>query len=198
LMDRFFTQNLAPYADTSNAQWSWRQSSGVDPSLSPATLREFQRAADIRDAFFQTGGNTPMVSLSVRPPILPIPGASVRLEMGGTSVVSPAVGNTLGPPAAAAAQATDAPITVQWPGASLRTAISVAVDDSAQPSVLERTGPWSMFRMLEAGSLAVKSENATASFVVGGQELRYRISSGSLRNPLNLSALREFHCPGGI
>jgi type VI secretion system protein ImpL len=55
-----------------------------------------------------------------------------------------------------------------------------------------------MFRMLEAGSLAVKAENATASFIVGGHELRYRISSGSLRNPLNLSTLREFHCPGGI
>ena len=32
----------------------------VDPPLSPATLREFQRAAEIRDAFFPTGGNMPI------------------------------------------------------------------------------------------------------------------------------------------
>ena len=55
-----------------------------------------------------------------------------------------------------------------------------------------------MFRLLEAGSLAVKADSATASFIVAGHELRYRISSASLRNPLNLSAVREFHCPGGI
>jgi type VI secretion system protein ImpL len=64
--------------------------------------------------------------------------------------------------------------------------------------VLERTGPWSMFRMLEAGSLSVRAENAVATFIVGGHELRYQISSGSIRNPLNLATLREFHCPGGI
>ena len=194
LMDRFFTQNLAPYADTSSAQWTWRQSSGVDPALSPATLREFQRAAEIRDAFFQTGGNAPVVSFSVKPPPLATSGVSVRFEIGGASVVS--TGASPAPPAAGAA--TDAPVAVQWPGASLRTAIVVTSDEGVAPSVLERTGPWSLFRMLEAGSLAVKAENATASFVVGGQELRYRISSGSLRNPLNLASLREFHCPGGI
>jgi type VI secretion system protein ImpL len=201
LMDRFFTQNLAPYADTSKAQWTWRQSAGVDPSLSPATLREFQRAAEIRDAFFQTGGNTPMVSLAVKPPILATPGAIAKLELGGFAVVSPgpATGAAAGGPAAAGtAQTNNAPIAVQWPGPSLRTAISVANDENSPPSVLERTGPWSVFRMLEAGSLSVRAENATASFIIGGRELRYQISSGSLRNPLNLTVLREFHCPGGI
>jgi type VI secretion system protein ImpL len=79
----------------------------------------------------------------------------------------------------------------------LRTAISAAVEGSPA-SVLERTGPWSMFRMFEAGSPTFKAENATASYIVGGHELKYRISSGSSRNPLNLSTLREFHCPGGI
>jgi type VI secretion system protein ImpL len=87
---------------------------------------------------------------------------------------------------------------VQWPSASARTAVSVAPDANAQPSVLERDGPWSLFRMLEAGSLSVRGETATATFIVGGQELHYQLSSGSLRNPLNLAAVREFHCPGGI
>jgi type VI secretion system protein ImpL len=184
LMDHFFTQNLASYADTSGERWTWRQSSGVDPALSPTTLRDFQRAAEIRDAFFQGGGNAPMVSLAITPPTLTGPGTSVRLDLGGTSVVTPA--------------SNDEPVTVQWPGASTRAVITAAVDERAPPSVIDRTGPWSMFRLLEAGSLAAKADSATASFVVGGHELRYRISSASLRNPLNLSPVREFHCPGGI
>jgi type VI secretion system protein ImpL len=204
LIDKFFTQNLAPYADTSKPQWAWRQSSGVDPSLSPATLREFQRAAEIRDAFFQTGGNTPMVSLAVKPPALAGAGASAKFELAGAAVVSPtsgppdAGGFFNGPPANAAQPPPNSPVVVQWPGPSLRTAISVANDAGSPPSVLERTGPWSMFRMLEAGSLSVRAENAVATFIVGGHELRYQISSGSIRNPLNLATLREFHCPGGI
>ncbi len=58
--------------------------------------------------------------------------------------------------------------------------------------------PWSLFRMLEAGSLSAKGETASASFIVAGQELNYQISTGSIRNPLNLSTLREFRCPSGI
>jgi type VI secretion system protein ImpL len=33
---------------------------------------------------------------------------------------------------------------------------------------------------------------------MGGRELHYEISSGSIRNPLNLQPVREFRCPGGI
>jgi type VI secretion system protein ImpL len=63
--------------------------------------------------------------------------------------------------------------------------------------VLDKTGPWSLFRVLEAGSLSVRAETATATFIVGGQELRYQITAGSIRNPLNLAVLREFRCPIG-
>jgi type VI secretion system protein ImpL len=44
----------------------------------------------------------------------------------------------------------------------------------------------------------VKAETASATFIVAGRELSYQISTGSLRNPLNLSVLREFRCPTGI
>jgi len=199
VIDKFFTQNLAPYADTSGAKWAWRTGSGVDPSLSPATLREFQLAAEIRDVYFQSGGNMPMVSLSVTPPSLDVPGANVRLEMGGVSVASPAPPSALNFPTSPQPPAATGPVTVQWPGASLRTAISATLG-SAPASVLERTGPWSMFRMIEAGSPAYKPETATTTvtYIVGGHKLPYLIGSGSSRNPLNLSALREFRCPGGI
>jgi type VI secretion system protein ImpL len=64
--------------------------------------------------------------------------------------------------------------------------------------VLERNGTWSLFRMLEAGSLTLRGEVASATYIVGGRELRYEITSGSTRNPLNLAVLREFRCPTGI
>jgi type VI secretion system protein ImpL len=52
--------------------------------------------------------------------------------------------------------------------------------------------------MLEAGSLTARAETASATFIVAGRELNYQISTGSVRNPLNLTTLREFRCPSGI
>jgi type VI secretion system protein ImpL len=199
-MDSFFKQYLEPNVDKSKAQWSWRQNSELARTLSPDTLRTFQRAADIRDAFFQTGGNIPLVQLTVKPLPPALPGA--KLEIGGTTIASPSPPppSPLGapPPPPPLQPSSVSPVQVQWPGGSLRAAISVAINPNAPPSVLERTGPWSLFRLLEAGSLSVGAEKATASFVVGGYDSRYELTSGSSKNPLNLAALREFRCPSGI
>ena len=203
VMDKFFTQYLAPHADTSKAQWGWRPGAAVASTLSVNTLRAFQDASRIRDAYFPSGGNQPMVSLAIRPPQAPA-GWVVKFETGGSVVTSPStpaaspgpVGpRPSSPPPSAAGSAS--PTTVQWPGASTRTAVSVAAEGGGPSSVLDKTGPWSLFRILEAGSLTIRGETATASFIVGGQELRYQISAASIRNPLNLAVLREFRCPTG-
>ncbi|WP_375309711.1 type VI secretion system membrane subunit TssM [Bradyrhizobium sp. A5] len=204
VMDKFFTQYLAPYADTSRSDWTWRKESPVGRSFSPDTLKQFQNAAYIRDAFFQTGGGVPAVSFAIRPPGAPGPGVTVKTEIGGTTIASPTIPGSAPSPLFGGPQPTpppqpqsNSPTTVLWPGPAPRTAISVS-NDTGPPSVLERIGPWSLFRMLEAGSLAVKAETASATFIVAGRELSYQISTGSLRNPLNLSVLREFRCPTGI
>ena len=195
VMDAFFKQYLEPHADRSKAQWTWRQNTELARTLSVDTLQAFQRAAEIRDAFFQTGGNVPMVQLTVKP--AHVSDASATLEIGGTVISSassqpPAFGATPQPQSAAAS-----PVLVQWPGAALRAAVSASVS-GGQPSVLERTGPWSLFRLLEAGGISVHGEVATANFAVGGTMLHYDFTSAASRNPLNLAVLRAFRCPSGI
>jgi type VI secretion system protein ImpL len=197
IIDKFFTQFLAPYADTSRPDWTWRKDSPVGRSLSPDTLKQFQNAAYIRDAFFQTGGSVPQVSLAIKPPRASGSGVDIKTEIGGTVIASPSTGGASAFGAAPPPPSSASPSTVQWPGPSTRTAISVS-SETGPPSVLERTGPWSLFRMLEAGSLTTKGETASATFIVAGNELNYQISTGSVRNPLNLTTLREFRCPSGI
>ena len=197
IIDKFFAQSLAPYADTSRPDWAWRKDSPVGRSLSPDTLKQFQNAAFIRDAFFQTGGSMPQVSLAIKPPRATGPGVDIKTEIGGTIIASPSAPAAATAFSAASPPSSTAASTVQWPGPSARTAISVS-SETGPPSVLERTGPWSLFRMLEAGSLTAKGETASASFIVAGNELNYQISTGSVRNPFNLATLREFRCPSGI
>ena len=192
VIDSFFKQYLDAHADRSKPQWTWRQNTELAQTLSPDTLQSFQRAAEIRDAFFQTGGNLPIIQLTVKPAFTS--DSSVTLEIGGTVITDGSASNGA---AGNNQQHSQAPVLVQWPGASLRAAISAAGTDG-QPSVLERTGPWSLFRLLEAGAVSVHGETATAKFAVGGNVLRYDFTSAASRNPLNLAALRAFKCPSGI
>jgi type VI secretion system protein ImpL len=186
VIDKFFTQNLEPLADKSKQDWSWRQDSQLARELSPATLREFQSAAQIRDAFFPVGGNMPAVALTVTPPVINTPGVSAKLEIDGVAIVSQ--------------QGSNAPVAVQWPGSSGvgRTAITVASGSGGEPSILQRDGIWSLFRMVDSTSPTNQGDRVIASFIVGGLELKYQFSAGSLQNPLALAALREFHCPRGL
>jgi type VI secretion system protein ImpL len=97
----------------------------------------------------------------------------------------------------------NSPVALQWPGAGgYRTAVSVTPTSFGQPigqpSVLEKTGVWSLFRLLDASSPVRHGDRIVASFIVGGRELQYQFAVGSIQNPLLLSALREFHCPNGI
>ncbi|MGY3120218.1 type VI secretion system protein ImpL [Bradyrhizobium sp. S3.14.4] len=131
VMDKFFTQYLAPYADTSRSDWAWRKESPVGRSFSPDTLKQFQNAAYIRDAFFQTGGGVPAVSFAIRPPGAPGPGVTVKTEIGGTTIASPTIpgpatsslfgGPQPTPPPPPPPQS-NSPTTVLWPGPAPRTA----------------------------------------------------------------------------
>ena len=171
ILDKFFTQSLAPYADTSKPEWVWRKESPVGSTLSADTLKQFQRAAYIRDAFFQNGGNLPMVALAVQPPVISGTGASAKIEMGGTPIVSPAATSptsVLGMSSQAAPSVTVAPTNVLWPGPSMRTAISVT-NDASSPALGARTH----------------------RTMVAVQDLGGRVDDGSRRN-----RQRNFHCGG--
>ena len=108
-------------------------------------------------------------------------------------------------------QGINAPSTVQWPGPTGlgRTAITIEGGGGggglfgggapAPPSLLiEKTGTWSLFRLLDSGSVLKQGDAVVATFVAGGRELSYRFNVSSILNPLVLPALREFKCPVGI
>src|SRR5579872_5704093 len=179
--DRFFSQNLAAYADTSKRDWTWRQDNPVARLMSPETLRQFQRASQIRDAFFATGGNIPGFSLAITPPTM-VSGIVAKFEIGGAAATSSNLANPT-------------PTSIQWPGAGGRTVVSLSTDPptpGAQPSEIARTGQWALFRLLDSASVSPRPNGLTASFIVGGRDIQFQIGTGTVFNPLLLPALREF------
>lgn len=196
VIDKFFTNQIAQFVDTSKQIWSWRRDTVVGHALASSieTLKEFQRAAQIRDTFFATGGLFPSMTLTVVPPAIPIQSAApgttstnigIKMEVNGAPIVSAPGGI--------------APMVVQWPGAGGgRAAITVTSDQAQQPAVIERNGPWSLFRLVEAGAPVARGDKVTVSYVVGGREIQYQIGAGSVLNPFTLPALREFRCPSEL
>jgi type VI secretion system protein ImpL len=203
IMDKFYKERLEPYVDSSKAQWSWRADSRVARSLSATTLREFQRASEIREAFFPTGGNLPSFQMIVVPTALSADAASAKLEINGFTVASQ--------------QGVNTPAPVMWPGAGIgRTAITLTLGGasggvfgggffSSGPSapsgeikLFERDGVWSFFRLLDTGSVLRQGDNVGLTLAAGGRQVGYQFGVGSLKNPLILPALREIRCPSGI
>jgi type VI secretion system protein ImpL len=185
--DRFFSQNLAAYADTSSRAWTWRQDNPVARLMSPETLRQFQRASQIRDAFFATGGNIPGFSLAVTPPTM-VAGFVAKFEIGGAAASSSNLANP-------------SPTSIQWPGAGGRTAVSLSNDPptpGAQASEIVKNGQWALFRLLDSASVSPRPNGLTASFIIGGRDIQFQIGTGTVFNPLLLPALREFKCPTAL
>ncbi len=186
ILDRFFIQNLASRADRSRPQWVWRQDDPVARSLSAATLRQFQRAAEIRDAFFPTGGNMPAFTVAVTPLSLSADVSKARLEVNGGVVETQ--------------QGVNTPVQLQWPGPNGlgRTAITLEFGFGTQPIQLEKAGTWSLFRMIDTGSVLRQGDALVVNLAVAGRQLSYQFNVGSLLNPLALPSLREFACPTGM
>jgi type VI secretion system protein ImpL len=144
-----------------------------------------------------------MLTISIQPPPVAA-GITAKFESGGTTVQSPNLPAPAAPPTFGTAPPRPAqpppapPATVLWPGSLARTTVTVQPENGSPVSV-GRDGVWSLFRALEAGSLAVRGQTATAQYLMGGQELHYQITTNSqINNPLDLATLRQFKCPTGI
>jgi type VI secretion system protein ImpL len=175
---KFVSEHLDRAIDRSGSAWKWREGSPLAKRFAPTALADFQRAAEIRQAFFPAGRATPGFSVSVTAPST----NRAKLEIDGTLVTS---------------ESRTAPATtIRWPaeGSRQRTALVVTPPDGA-PIVIERTGEWALFRLLDAGRAS--ADGTSATFTVGGRALQYRFNSSGSVNPLNLTKLRSFHCPSG-
>jgi type VI secretion system protein ImpL len=182
LIDEFSREHVLPAADVSGSEWRWRDDSALAKQLGPKVLADFQRAAEIRDAFFGADSTEPGFSLSVTPPSV----SAATLDIDGTRIIG----------RGRRVSATTAP----WPGPTENHRAALTYRAGRTPAVIERTGVWSLYRLLDAGR--ANNDWTTVTFSLGGRDLQYRInatpaSAGAAFKPLNLTELRRFRCPNG-
>jgi type VI secretion system protein ImpL len=186
IVDKFFNEKLANFADLSKSEWTWRSNTRLGRELSQATLRQFQNAAIIRDAFFPTGGTIPSVSLTMTPLTMSQNATAAEFEINGVKLES--------------VHGIDSPKDFTWPGSITDGSASVNILPEAfgVDSSLRFTGPWALYRLLNAGGMSQSGDKLSVRFVVGGREVSYQVKVASLANPFALPALRSFSCPAGL
>ncbi len=186
IIDRFFAQNLAPMVDMSGKTWVWKQETRLGRELSKAALRDFQRAAEIRDAFFPQGGTMPNVNVAISHFALHGAAEMALLNINGQVIQTQQVGSVPG--------------SIQWPGSmgSGSVSISLTPELPGRASTISVNGPWAFMRLLDAGSVSRAGDDIRARFVIGGRDVSYTIQVGSVSNPFFLRALSEVACPTGV
>ena len=188
LIDAFRQANLDALIDQSAADWTWRGTGdGAEPEFSINTLRQFQRAAEIRDAFFSLSDELPQIGLTARPLRLDADAKKAVLKINKTLVDM-------------RQQGANSSVRVIWPGPDPdnHAAVAVTIGEMEQPAIIEETGTWSFFRLLDKASRLKQGDRLNVTFTVKGQQVSYELSSDTLNNPLTLEALREFKCPSGL
>lgn len=186
IMDGFFVEKLAPLVDMSTSPWSWRTDNQMTSRLSNATLRSFEIAATIRDAFFPTGGKLPQIQFQVQPVGVSAGSDGAVLEMDGTSVFA-------GPGGGFASN-------IQWPsvGGRNQTAVYINPQLPDRASSTTHVGPWGLFRLADQASLSRKGNVVRMRVLIGGREAVFSFTSQTTTNPLGLDALSKFRCPDSL
>ncbi len=186
VLDRFFAQNLAPMADISGKTWKWKSDTRLGRELSKTAIKDFQRAAQIREAFFPTGGSAPGIQLTVTPNTISGDAEMALLNVNGTVIEARQVGNS--------------PQTFMWPasGSSGSASISLVPELEGRKAQISFNGPWGFMRLLRAGNVSRRGDILNARFVIGGRGVSYKIQVGSISNPFSLPALAQFKCPTGL
>jgi type VI secretion system protein ImpL len=199
VIDRFYTTSVAQFIDTSKATWTWNQASAVGRQMPPALARDFQRAAEIREAFFPqgiAGFHFAMRNLSLSDTI-----DSARLEINTVAMLSERsptytgfAGQSPPPPTQPPPPAVTA---FQWPGPIGLGAASLTLVPALQgrPDPPGKTGPWALFRLLDTATVTRNGDAVIVRFNISGREAIYQINMTTLPNPFTLTALREFRCP---
>ncbi|MBE1204016.1 type VI secretion system membrane subunit TssM [Aminobacter carboxidus] len=186
VIDRFFAQNLASFADMSGQEWQWKQESRLGRGLSRSTLKQFQLAAEIRDAFFPLGGSTPAVNITFTPFSLHGDADMALLDVNGQVVQSYQNGSSPG--------------IVTWPGsASAGSAnLSLTPELPGRESAIRFEGPWALKRLLDVGTSTLNGDKLELRYVIGGRDVAYTVQINPPGNPFSLAAFSGFTCPKGL
>jgi len=187
-MESFFNKYLTSSVNKSGTNWHWLSRDGSPACVSDASLRQFQRADVIKNAFFRSGGQSPSVGFSLKPMSMSVEITQLHLNIDGQQL-SYAHG----------------PIQVtpmKWPGPNNSGQVSLQLSPpmTGSASGITEEGPWALFRLFDRAKLYkfARSEQFALTFNVDGRDAAFELRANSAINPFKLNELQQFRCPQNL
>ncbi|PYY86528.1 type VI secretion system membrane subunit TssM [Pseudomonas sp. TKO26] len=185
-MDNYFRKYLQPYVNTSTTTWSWQPGAAQKLGISPGVLQTFQRAANIRDAFFRSSGGTqPAVRFELKPVAMDASISQFLLDLDGQQL-----SYDHGP---------SRPVAMQWPnpGSIGVVRLSIMPPSATGRSGVTLDGPWAWFRLLEQSDLTATNspDRFNLRLRVDGASISYELRASSAFNPFKSRVLSGFSLP---
>ncbi|MDQ0505584.1 type VI secretion system membrane subunit TssM [Xanthobacter agilis] len=182
-IDSFFQQYLAPFVTDRRGAYVPLNADGARTLLNADTLAQFNRARQIREAFFPNKGPTLLVKYGVRPIFLSPNVLRATLSIDGTDIV----------------YRHEAPRTydMEWPTKGEASTLTVTLTPvEGRETQVQRTGPWALFRFVSGFGLRSRGDIQSVK-VQGpdGQSVTYEFRAASVNSAFALGALRGFRCP---
>ncbi|MFY0633356.1 MAG: type VI secretion system membrane subunit TssM [Vannielia sp.] len=186
VMDRFFLENLSQFANINGTTWTWKDSGPLAGKLSTSTLKQFERAAAIRDAYFPTGGGIPQVDMEIVPTSLHGAVETAQLTINGQVVLTRRKGNT--------------PANVTWPGSLSGSNVELVFtpDMRGRKSNVSEGGSWAFLKFLNTGRPKVSGNTIAVRYTIDGRHIAYKMTLATDVNPFFMNELTEFKCPTGL
>jgi type VI secretion system protein ImpL len=188
MMENFFDTYLRDFVDTSSHIWRWNAAGNRTLGIPSSTLLQFQRAATIREAFFEGGERNPSIHFELKPVTMDTTIRQITLL-----IADQRVSYNHGPTRWT---------RLAWPDNSgiSDTKVLLAPPAGNLPSGISEGGPWGWFRMLDRArtSRTNSPETVEVQFDVGGRKARFQLRSSGALNPFMLKEIVEFQCPSQL
>jgi len=187
LMDDFFKRNLAEYIDTSSSPWKVKGNQRAVVSFSDKTIRAFEKAANIRKAFFKPGDSLPQARFSLTPKEMDAAVSRFFLNIEGQELFY-----EFGPQLKTA---------LNWPGPRVDEGAYYEVQFQGGETVVYRqSGQWALYRLIDKARLrnTALPEKFTLFFNAKGYTVQYSLIAASTYNPFRLLSGMSFTCPKSL
>jgi type VI secretion system protein ImpL len=198
LVDGFYLNYIKPFVHTRRG-WKNKTVDKYNLGLSMKTLKQVQRALDIKKVLFRQNAEVPSLGFSLKPNAMPKNDVRFMLEVGDNRITyshGPKFWKTL-----------------NWSANNEQSRVRIVFEDvNEQQHSQTFEGPWAWFRLLAQSQLTKTSESSTyivtysianttdehALSSASQHKISYKIKAKSVKNPFEKQLLSLFNCPEKI
>lgn len=177
-LNRFIDENLKPFLNTSNAQWTLKHVNHYVLPIKPEMLNELIRANVITHMFFPDQREESLIKFSLQKISLDPVVSTLRFTTGDQSLSD--------------TQTSESFTQFQWPSENAKLKLHSI---EGHHYTLEETGPWALFKLFHNINVLVDEEhpgNIHLLFEINGNSGRYLLKTQNEVNPFIPGVLTGF------